>query len=170
MAALALGAIRTAQADEAGDSALPAAGFSGDRYASLWTKSPFAIATPEAAAGSTDYALVGLAQFDGISYASLIDKQSQEHFVLASDKPVRNLTLVSISRQPSGATAVIRRNGEVLSLKLENVAPPTNGGPPQNPQGFPMAMPNGNGMINQPVFRPPVRFHRPLIRVPPPPQ
>jgi len=166
-----------ARADDT--SALPGPGFSGDRYATLWTKSPFAIATPEAAAATQDYQLVGLAQFDGVSYASLVDKQSNEHFVLASDKPVRNLTLVSIAHGPSGASAIIQRNGETLTLQQE-VAPPTPGGQPGPPGAMPMPTPqpfmpgaplsNVGGVVPQAYLRPPpVRFHRPGIHFPPQP-
>ena len=164
-------AMLAAQADDPAGSPLPAAGFSGDRYAALWTKSPFAIATEDAAATSADYSLVGLAQVDGISYASLIDKQSQQHFVLASNKPARNLTLISIARRPDGSLAEIRRNGEILSLKLENSGPPANGvaPPPPGVVPFPNTVLNGNGNMNRPMFHPPVRFHRPLIVVPAPP-
>jgi hypothetical protein len=125
--------------------ALPGPAFDGNRYANLWTQSPFAIATPDAPAASADYQLVGLAQFDGISYASLIEKQSQEHFVLASDKPVRNLKLVSISRGPSGASAIVLRNGESLTLHQEE-APPGIA-----PPGMPMPMP---ALMGAPVFQP----------------
>jgi len=177
---LGLMAVSPARADDA--SGLPGPGFSGDRYTTLWTKSPFAIATPEAAAASQDYSLVGLAQFDGVSYASLVDKQSNEHFVLASDKPVRNLKLVSISHGANGASAVIDRNGEELTLQQEVTAPPSPGAGPVGWQPPPGAMPTPQpfipgaplssvgGVIPPAYMRPPsVHFHRPLTRIPPRP-
>jgi hypothetical protein len=159
-----------ARADDAGDAALPAPGFAGDRYAALWTKSPFAIATPEAAATSTDYSLVGLAQFGGVTYVSLIDKQTQEHFVLTNDKPVRNLTLVSISHGSDGDSVVIQRNGEMLTLKQETGAAP--GAPSEMPRPLDNApLSNVGGVVSRPnMLRPSVRFHRPVIVIPPPPQ
>jgi len=158
-----------AEADPNSD--LPGPGLPGDRYISLWTKSPFSIATPEAAATSTDYSLVGIAQFDGVTYVSLIEKQSQEHFVLTSAKPVRNLTLVSVAHGTSGASAVIQRNGETLTLQQDQ-APPSAGALPQAP--MPPPGPNGLssvGGVIPPAYiaPPPVRRHRLPIFVPPRP-
>jgi hypothetical protein len=172
-AAFALAALGIARASDAGDAAVPAPGFAGDRYAALWTKSPFAIATPEAAASSTDYSLVGLAQFGGVTYVSLVDKQTQEHFVLTNDRPVRNLTLVSISHGSDGASAVIQRNGEMLTLKQETAPAPGSSTP--NPPLMALAangpLPSVGGVAPRPnMLRPPVRFHRPPITIPPPPQ
>jgi hypothetical protein len=154
---------------------LPGAGFDGGRYATLWTKSPFAIATPEAVAASQDYQLVGMAQFDGISYVSLVDRQTQEHFVLASDKPVKNLTLVSISRGSTGASAIIQRNGEPLTLRQEEAAAPASGSvvggipiPQVSPPGAPLS--SVGGIVPRGYFIPPAaRIHRFRIQVPPPP-
>lgn len=175
LAALLLATVATARADGPDEAPFPPAGFPGDRYAALWTKSPFAIATPEAASGSADYSLVGLAQFDGVSYASLVEKPSGEHFVLASDKPVRNLTLVSIAHRSDGPIATIRQNGEILTLRLETTAPPPTALPPMMqmpnaPPGSPPPFSNVGGMGQQFNAPPPVRFHRRPIAVPPRPQ
>jgi len=156
---------------------LPGSGFNGDRYTTLWTKSPFAIATPEAAAASQDYQLVGLAQFDGVSYASLIDKQTQEHFVLSSDKPVKSLTLISVAHSTEGGSAVIQRNGEILTLKQEGAPLAALGQPPMpvNVQGampmstFPTINRSVGGMPGNFFNRPPVRIHHLPITVPPSP-
>jgi hypothetical protein len=174
MPVLGLAAMLAARAGSADEAPFPPAGFPSDRYAALWTKSPFAIATPEAGAASADYSLVGLAQFDGVSYASLIEKQSGDHFVLASDKPVRNLTLLSIAHRADGATATINHNGETLTLRLEN-APPSGGPNPNGvvlpPMNNPGAnSPNAGGFVPYPGNPPPVRFHRRPIIVPPRPQ
>jgi hypothetical protein len=156
---------------------LPGPGFSADRYATLWTQSPFAIATPDGPAATQDYQLVGMAQFDGVSYVSLVDKQSNEHFVLGSDKPVKNLKLVSISHGTGGSgTAVILRNGETLTLQQEQAAAPVAANSPlAGPSNgvpipvFPQVNPSVGGV--RPVFfhRPLVRIHRPPVVVPPPP-
>jgi len=181
-------------ADEA---VLPGSGFAVSRYQALWTKSPFSVASPEAVTSSPDYSLVGLSRFDGISYASLIEKQTQEHFLLTSDKPVKGLTLVSVS-QGHGAgnsSAVVQRGAESLTLKLEQVAFT----PPPNPvNGIPAAasnligsnvsgsavpqipMPGTVPQIPMPgsgpapgmapgVAPPPAAFHRRPIHIPPPP-
>lgn len=155
-------------------SAVPGPAFDGGRYANLWTKSPFAVATPDASsATSADYQLVGLAQFDGISYASLIEKQSQEHFILASNKPVKDLKLVSVSRGPNGGSAVVMHNGESLILREE--AAPLDAGstaalrtiiPP--PGMMPSPNPAVGGLVPANRLPPRARLHH-LIRVPPPP-
>jgi hypothetical protein len=149
-------------------------GFDGSRYEDLWSKSPFAIATSDAPAASEDFQLVGLAQFDGISYVSLIDKQTQDHFVLTSAKPVKNLSLVSISRGagPGNASAVIMRNGEALTLhEVDTPSKAVSGGPIPIPLAQPgmTASPNPSvgGMV-RPNMPPRVRIHRPPIIVPPP--
>jgi hypothetical protein len=181
----------------ASEPATPGPGFTGERYASLWTKSPFAIATPDAPAATTDYALVGIAQFDGVSYASLIEKQSQEHFVISSDKPYKNLKLVWISRGKGddATSAVVDRNGESLTLTLEQTASaspmpgsainlppgtaagnPSVGGVPGGafsganlPPGMPAGNPSVGGMPATYLTPPAVRIHRPRINIPPPP-
>ena len=152
--------------------ALPGAGFDPARYSQLWTKSPFAVATPEGAAESPDYALVGVAEFDGISYASLTDRHSQEHFVLSSDKPVRGLVLVSINRGKDVASTSVnlQKDGQPLTLNLE-IAPSAAA------PGMPVAnLPPGNvpasaspSAIYSPRTNapPPVRIHHPLIHLPP---
>jgi hypothetical protein len=182
LAVFVFGGILLGHGDVKTPSALPGSGFSAERYAGLWTKSPFAIATPDAPAASEDYQVVGLAQFDGVSYASLIDKQTHEHFVLASDKPQRNLTLVSVSHDAKGASAVIQRNGEILTLQQEEAPQPAGGlpisvagmtGTPQFRRAMPaVPLPNVGGMAPPAFVRPLVHFHRPPIAVPsqPPPK
>jgi hypothetical protein len=103
------------------ETVLPGQGFSAAHYESLWIRSPFAVASAETAPESSDYALVGIAQFDGISYASLVDKKSQEHFLLAGNKPANGLTLLSITPGHGGAdtVAVVRKNGDSIRLKLQ---------------------------------------------------
>ena len=158
------------------DSALPSGGFSGDRYTVLWTKSPFAIATAEAAPESADYQLVGLAQFDGISYANLVVKQTQEHFVLSSQKSEKNLTLVSIRHDVQGGSAVIQRNGERLVLQetiASATAPPADMNAAVPTPGAVPGMsinPSVGGIISPANSYPPhVRIHRPVIVIPPRP-
>ncbi len=169
----------------ADDPAVPGEGFGASRYEALWTKSPFAVATAEAAPESSDYSLVGIAQFDGVSYASLIDKQNnQEHFLLSSDKPSKGITLVSVTRGhgPSDTLAVIQKAGQSITLKLEQpaLAPAAaaNGAPgmPPNAAGLTpgvitpqIPMPGASAPGNPGQMSPPVRIRPRIISVPPPP-
>jgi hypothetical protein len=161
-------------------SPLPGPAFAGDRYAGLWNQSPFAIATPDAPASSEDYELVGTAQFGGISYVSLIDKQDQYHFVLTSDKPFTdpehklNLKLVSITHGHDGSSAVVLRNGEPLTLRQDAAvqAPSlsSSNGVTLSQQGMiPSPNPAVGGFVPANTLPPAVRFHRRLIHIPPPP-
>lgn len=171
---------------------LPGNGFAASHYQPLWTKSPFAVASPEMVESSPDYLLVGIARSDGVSYASIVDKPTQQqHFLLSTEKPVNGLTLVSITQGhgSSGGSAVIQKGGESIVLKLEQpssvpVPNMANGGPPGMPGQAPyipgqppyMPMPMATNMapIPQPLRQgvpsmPPPRFRRPPIHVPPPP-
>jgi hypothetical protein len=160
----------------ADDSALPGAGFSAARYEALWTKSPFAVATADAVEDSPDYSLVGIAECNGISYASLIEKENQEHFLISSqkDKPVRGLVLLTITRGENGGDtyANVQKDGQTITLKLEQVAvaeqapgaPPVIAMPGTMIQQIPMpgagTSPFGMG-ANRPF-----RFRRPAIHLP----
>jgi hypothetical protein len=175
--------ILVSRAHAAPDPDLPGLGFDSGRYAGLWTKSPFAIATPDAPAASEDYELVGMAQFDGISYVTLIDKQNQDHLILASDKPLKDprhnldLQLVSIAHGTGGASAILLRNGESMTLQEEQAS--ASSGAPALPQPIeivqqqamvPSDNPSVGGFVPASSLPPAVRFHRRLIHVPPPPQ
>jgi hypothetical protein len=173
----------TATTSAAPDSAnLPGAGFTPDRYEALWTKSPFAVATSETVGEeSPDYFLVGVANQDGVFYASVIERQNQEHFLLTSDKPVRGLTLKSINRSRDGMStfAEVVKDGQPLTLKLEQAPAGPGGGPMAGnmsaPGAIPMPgsvppqipMPGAGAFPNNGSVRPFTRFHRPPIRLPP---
>ena len=168
------------------DAALPGKGFAPSRYETLWSKSPFAVATADTTATtSSDYKLVGMARIDGVSYASLIDTLSpdQQHFLLSSDKPVRGLTLVSVTNghDASGMVAVIEKDGQTMTLKLEQARA---GGAPSPAPVIVNANPSPNinvppnpylnrtyQQINQPGSgQPPFpQFHRAPIHFPPRP-
>ena len=166
---------------DADPDAAPREGFPANRYQALWTKSPFAVETPEAGEESPDYSLVGVAQFDGVFYASLVQKQNSEHFLVSSDKPYKGLTLTAITRgrDVADTTASLIKDGQPITLKLESgpVVPPAPiPGMPSTympniampgivPQNIPMpGSPQSQGMM--PV-RPLVRIHRPAIHLPP---
>lgn len=155
-------------------------GYPAERYKSLWTQSPFAVETPEDdATESADYALVGIAQIDGVSYASLIEKQNQNHLLISSDKPINGLTLNSITHKASGDTyATLTRDGQPLTLKLEALAANAalqGGGGNFNAPPMPGSMaPNSIVTPNIPMpgastqsARPLIRIRRPIIHVPP---
>ena len=180
----ATGLMLTAKPVGADDSAAPGAGFPASRYETLWTKSPFSVATAEAAQESPDYSLVGIAQFDGVSYASLIERQNQEHFLISTDKPTRGITLSSITRGKDGSdtTAIVQKDGQPLTLKLEQapvvpMAVMNPGMPPVPNIQMPMPgvvapqipMPGSGGPPTTPSTRPMIRFHRSPIHLPPPP-
>ncbi len=168
---------------------IPGEGFAASKYKVLWTKSPFSVASAEAVAESADYSIVGLAKIDGVSYACLIDKSNNEHFLVTSDKPARGLTLQSVTGGKE-SMAILLRNGETLSLKMDataapqmampNQPPPQPGMPPNMQPGMPPPVspypgtrspyPNlGRGVPGQPGQPPRIRpRHRP-ITVPPRP-
>lgn len=184
--ALASGLVLTAPSLRADDPAVPTASFPASRYEALWTKSPFAVATAETATNtSPDYMLVGIANVDGISYASLIERQNQEHFLISSDKPNRGLTLTSITHSHDGQDtfAAVQKDGQSITLKLEQppamaAAPGVPGMPPANQVPAPnimtpqITMPGASpgGAFPYPgSARPFPRIHRPAIHLPPPP-
>jgi len=174
---LAAGLALTAQSVRADDPAVPGASFPASRYEALWTKSPFQVATPDASpdSDSPDYSLVGIAEIDGVSYASLVEKQNNEHFLVSSDKSVRGLMLTSIIRNPnsSDTSAVVQKDGRTITLKLEQAS--TMAAPPgvpnvnrftpgmMTPQ---MILPGANPTFPQSGQPFPARLRRPLIHLP----
>jgi hypothetical protein len=179
--ALIAGVILTATDARADGPTIPDATFAPSRYETLWTKSPFAVATAETVGDtSPDYYLVGIAVIDGVSYASVIERQNQEHFLISTDKPSRGLTLTSINRSRDGTNtyAVVQKDGQSMTLKLEQApaaVASVPGAPPMNPMGMPgtmtpqIQMPGTQGFPNQASNRPFIRFHRPAIHLPPQP-
>jgi len=111
----------TGSSARAGGPVAPTEGFAASRYEPLWTKSPFSVASDAAPVESPDYSLVGIARFDGVSYASLVEKRSQEHFLLATGQPARGLTLVSITEGPEATDvlAVVSMDGQLITLKCK---------------------------------------------------
>ena len=165
----------------ADDPALPGRGYDASHYETLWTKSPFAVATPDAAPISSDYSLVGVAQNGGVSYASVVSKQNQEHFLVSSNKPINGLTLVSVTRghDSSDTSVVMQKDGQTITLKMEEASmSPAVGGlpnagvqnlqPGQAPQiAMPGAAPMNN--FNFPGRPPRAAFHNRVIHLPTPP-
>ncbi len=125
--------------------------------------------------------LVGIAAFDGVSYASLIDRKNQEHFLISSDKTTNGIKLTSITPGHAGSDtfAVVQKNGQPLRLKLEQPPATASAG---GPNGMPPGMPPGGfgqGQGNPPPqiqmpggfnpYRPMIHNRRPLIHLPAPP-
>lgn len=160
---------------------LPDDGFNSARYEKLWTQSPFAVASAETVVpDSPDYSLVGIAEFDGVSYASLIDKKSQEHFLLAGDEPDHGLALVSVTRGKDigGTSAVVKKNGQLLTLKLEKSAATATSSATAESPSHPMSpvarnaphFPSALHQEPQTNQAPPTAIiHRRIIHVPPQP-
>jgi len=166
-------------ASAASSPAVPTASFPASRYEVLWTKSPFAVATSDTVGEeSPDYLLVGIAKFDGVSYASVVEaKPPQEHFLISTDKPTRGMTLKSINHNHDGTEtyAVVMKDGQTLTLKLQEPpateGPESAGAPVVNAPGSlspQIPMPGaGNSFPNTPSVRQFPRFHRPLVHLPP---
>jgi hypothetical protein len=151
-------------------------GYAPDRYSDLWTKSPFAVETPDTptVTDSAEYSLVGVAQLGDVTYASLIQKQNQAHLLVSSDKPLGGLTLNSVSNKPDGVYVTFTEDGQPLTLKLEatpqsaganpgidpnaGAFPPTGG-----PLGSNIPMP---GSVTPDMNRPVIHIRRPLIHLP----
>ncbi len=154
-------------------------GYEPQRYEDLWTKSPFAVETPDApVTDSAEYSFVGVAQIGDVTYVSLVQKQNQAHLLVSSDKPLGDLKLDSISNKSDGVYASFTQNGQPLTLKLETApAGAPQPGPIPAPGGMPsvfnqpMAAPGGQsipmpGTFNPSQARPLIRIRRPLIHVP----
>lgn len=174
------GSIVTPLLAGADEPALPGSGYVATRYEALWSKSPFSVASAEDGPTSPDYSLVGIAQFDGVSYATVVNKQTQEHFLLSSDKPVKGFTLVSVTRghDPSSTMAMLQKDGQSMTLKLDvtPVAPMpsmVNNFPGMNNNGGGIPLPPGVVPMpgNQPGNQPPMPYRRRerIIHIPPPP-
>ena len=147
----------------AADADLPGPPFNSDRYAPLWENSPFAVATP-VAVESEQYFLVGVAQFDGVSYASIVDRQTQAHFVVTNTTPNHGMKLVSLTHGQDAAStsATIDKDGSLLRLKLDTGSA---GGMPSGPA---IATPVSTPMFAHPVQ--PVLFQNRFRRFPPHPR
>jgi hypothetical protein len=156
-----------ALADDAG---LPGGAFAADRYRILWETSPFAVASP-VAVESVQYALVGAAELEGVSYASVVDKQSQEHFVVTSRTPSHGLSLVGLEHGtgPGSTFATLKKSDGILKLTLDTtvaMVPVNNPVPNAAPTLAPEASPQYPPLFRQHprharVFVPPIFVPRP---------
>ena len=70
---------------------------------------------------SFPYTLVGIAEFDGISYASLVDRQTGNHFLLSTDKKSElDVALISVKTydDSAGPAALIEKDTETVLVKM----------------------------------------------------
>jgi hypothetical protein len=140
----------------ADETPVPGQGFPASRYETLWTKSPFSVATPEVVQGSPDY------------------QQTGQHFLLSSEKPVRGLTLISVTRGRGSSLnqAVLQKDGQPITLQQDTstAGPGALTGPvsANAPAVQPLPAP-GAGGVPTPGALPPPRRRLPLIRLPPNP-
>jgi hypothetical protein len=155
-------------------------GYAPPRYEDLWTKSPFAVETPDSPVTDTaDYTLVGVAKIGDVTYVSLVQKQNQAHLLLTSDKPLGDLKIESIDNKSDGIYANLTQNGAPLTLKLVQATPQAGSAPaPGMPAPIgnvfnpPAAQPGAGqnipmpGTFNPSQARPLIRIRRPLIHVP----
>ena len=71
-------------------------------------------AAPESSATDPNYALVGLAQVDGVTYACLLDLKKNEHFVLSNKITHNGLRLVSVGPTNASVLSIVVRQGDTL--------------------------------------------------------
>ncbi len=160
------------------NSVVPGASFPVEHYSKLWLQSPFAVASATVAA-SPDFALLAVAKIDGVSYATMLQKQTQQHFVVSSQEPAHGLTLVSIQRgkNADGTIASFLQSGQSITLPLETAKPgdtPEVNATPIGPVGatptyLPIGAPIPRNLPSGAPRPPPALRHRARIFVPPPP-
>ncbi len=119
-----------------------------------------------ASAPSFPYALVGVSRFDGVSYVNLLDRQTGEHWLLATNQPVKGLVLDSVltDSATSGPSAIVRYAGEPLLLKLDGSATPASATLPPSvvpPSPYPVNSAS-NATTNLPI-QPPAGASLPLV-------
>jgi hypothetical protein len=81
------------------------------------------IAAVGSSPSASRYTLVGIARFEGISYASLLDQQTGDHFLLSTDKKSEfDVALASVRTDddPSGPGAIILKDNVSVLIKLES--------------------------------------------------
>jgi hypothetical protein len=115
---------------------------------------------------SADYALAGVAQLGDVIYASLVDKHTNDHILVSSDKPLGDLSVTSVSKRADGIYVSLTHGGEPLTLKLEGTTAAPGGSPGVANTSLMPNIPMPGAQTQQ--FLPPrIRVHRPLIHLPP---
>ena len=119
---------------------------------------------------SSNYTLVGIAKFDGISYASLLDRQTGNHFLLSTDKKSElNVALSSVRTDydPSGPAAIVEKDSVSVIVKLESGISLASSGLVSSPALFtqPSLAPNTpqSGSLDFSKLKPPPGTKLPLV-------
>jgi len=118
-----------------------------------------------------------VAKIGDVTYVSLVQKQSQAHLLVSSDKPLGDLKLGSVDNKSDGIYANLTQNGSPLTLKLVQATPqagsPENSPAPMGNVFNPAGAPSGAGQnipmpgtFNPSQARPLIRIRRPIIHVP----
>jgi len=124
----------------------------------------------ESSLTSSNYTLVGIAKFDGISYASLLDGQTGGHFLLSTDKKSDlDVTLISVRTydDASGPAAIIEKDNVSVLVKLESGISLASSGLISSPALFtqPSSVPNNpqSGSPDISKLKPPPGAKLPLV-------
>jgi len=119
---------------------------------------------------SSHYTLVGIARFGGISYASLLDWQTGNHFLLSTDKKSElDVTLVSVRTfdDSSGPAAIIEKDNVSVLVKLESGISLASSGLISSPALFTQPSPAPNipqpGSSDVSKLKPPPGAKLPLV-------
>lgn len=150
-----------AQTDGVADEALLPEAFPEGRYALIWEKSPFTLASAaeEPVAGFTNnLVLVGLGRINDMPYVRIMDRTSQTRFTVGGEQPHNGIELVDIepSDDPGESTARLRRGGETGVVRFDpnmlasGSAPQAIPAPGRAPRGSPGANAPRPTAVNNP--------------------
>lgn len=97
------------------------------RYQPMWEKSPFQLkseAPPEMSEGLAQrYVLTGIAEIDGEPIVFLMERSTQNRFMVRREGGEINLVEINIEAKYSDSSAVVRRGGEVGVVKFDATNP-----------------------------------------------
>lgn len=109
-----------ARAEEAG---IPAS-FPASRYGAAWERNPFGkkVVSPVQTQAdlSRDWALLGMAEYDGKIRVSIVNKHTGEHRHLSNQDPANaeiRLIKATFSRHRPDASAAVEKDGRKATLK-----------------------------------------------------
>ena len=94
-----------------------------DRYEPIWKRSPFTLssAVDDSGAASQQLALTGLLRINNEAYASVLDKQTKQRFLVSKEPDPQGLSLVSFQNpdDPSTLVVTLQRGSETFSLRYD---------------------------------------------------
>ena len=128
------GAIFCALSFARGGSAIPD-GYPADRYAPLWTHSPFTLASvqQEAAPGfAQNLAVVGIVRIGSEDWVTLLNKQSQERFIVGAEPDEQGVKVVAVvtDADPLKTRVTIQKGGELATVGFDRTLLATTQTPP----------------------------------------